>query len=123
MFHPAHVCVTASTESRWFYSLKFVWNRSQLVYQDFCLLNVLTKVLLQRNLCFISDQLRASEINDDHRHALLQVLLCFYFTSMFDGIMSRSAWRRRRLRRCHEVCMHSYNDLQSRIYVPFTYVS
>ena len=92
------------------YSLKFLWNRLQLVYHDFCLFYVLSKVLLQRNLCFISDQLRASETSDDHRHALFQVLLCFYFSFMFYGIVWWSGWRRRRRRRClgrcHKVCSH-----------------
>ena len=72
---------------------------------------MLSKVLLQQNLCFISDQLLARVPSDDHRHALFQVLLCFYFTSVFDGIVWWSDWRRRWWRRpwlggCHKVCSH-----------------
>ena len=71
----------------------------------FCLFNVLSTVLLQRNLCFISDQLLVRETSNDHRHALFQGPLCFYFPSMFDGIVWWSAYRRRRwLGRCHKVC-------------------
>ena len=74
----------------------------------FCLFNVLSKVLLQRNLCFISDQLLASKTSNDHRHALFQVPLCFYFPSMFDGIVWWSAWQPRRwLGLCHKVCNHT----------------
>ena len=92
---------------KWFYSLKFLWNRSQSVYHDpFCLFNVLTEVLHRRNLCFISDQLQASKTSNVHRHALYQVLLYFYFSSMFVGIVRWSASRPSRLGRSRKVCSH-----------------